>query len=454
MKRFSIRAKLTLLYTLLSTIIVCIILGILFSLGEQQILTNAKHTLEERVSSSLKEIHINDGKVKFDSELMELEDGVYLSVYNQYKELLYGRIPYVFSNDSPLENGYIREITSNHTRYYVMDISTPLNENEVLYVRGILSLSKTESTFYNVLRLALILLPLFILLTAVIGYFMAKKALSPVYQITNTVQSIQKEKDLSRRIHLGNGKDEIYHLANTFDELLDQVEDSIKREQQFTSDVSHELRTPLSVISMQCDALLDTDNLDETIREKLLVIHKKTRILTNMLSQLLLLSRADQGREKLHMERLNFTELCEMAIEECQLYAKEKNISITHEIVENIQIYGDQTLLIRLWMNLLNNALQYGKENGHIHVSLTSHDGYIYGSVEDDGCGIHEKDLPYIWNRFYQADSARSNSESSGLGLSMVKWIIEVHHGVIHVESTLHKGTKFFFEISQKNEMF
>ena len=118
-----------------------------------------------------------------------------------------------------------------------------------------------------------------------------------------------------------------------------------------------------------------------------------------------------------------------MAIEECQLYAKEKNISITHEIEENIQIYGDQTLLIRLWMNLLNNALQYGKENGHIHVSLTSHDGYIYGSVEDDGCGIHEKDLPYIWNRFYQADSARSNSESSGLGLSMVKWIIEVHHG-------------------------
>ena len=70
---------------------------------------------------------------------------------------------------------------------------------------------------------------------------------------------------------------------------------------------------------------------------------------------------------------------------------QKKNISITHEIVENIQIYGDQTLLIRLWMNLLNNALQYGKENGHIHVSLTSHDGYIYGSVEDDGCGIHEK---------------------------------------------------------------
>ena len=145
-----------------------------------------------------------------------------------------------------------------------------------------------------------------------------------MYQITNTVQSIQKEKDLSRRIHLGNGKDEIYHLANTFDELLDQVEDSIKREQQFTSDVSHELRTPLSVISMQCDALLDTDNLDETIREKLLVIHKKTRILTNMLSQLLLLSRADQGREKLHMERLNFTELCEWQSKNASYMPKKK----------------------------------------------------------------------------------------------------------------------------------
>lgn len=452
MKRLSIRAKLTLLHTILSTIIVCIILGILFSLGEHQLLTNAKHTLEERVSSSLDEIHIKDGKVTFDSDLMQLEDGVYLSVYNQYKELLYGRIPYGFSNTYPLENGYIREITDNNIRYYVMDISIPLNDKELLYVRGILSLSKTESTYYNILYLALILLPLFILLTAVIGYFLAKKALSPVYQITNTVLTIQKEKDLSKRIHLGKGKDEIYHLANTFDELLDQIETSIKREQQFTSDVSHELRTPISVISMHCDSLLQMDNLDASIKDKLLVIQKKTRILTKMLSQLLLLSRADQGREKLHMEMLDFSELCEIAIEECQLYAQTKHISITHEIEENIQIYGDQTLLIRLWMNLLNNALQYGKENGHVHVCLTSKNGYIYGSIEDDGCGIHEKDLPYIWDRFYQADRARSNSESSGLGLSMVKWIIEVHHGKIQVESKLGIGTKFFFEISKKNK--
>ncbi len=96
-----------------------------------------------------------------------------------------------------------------------------------------------------------------------------------MYQITNTVQSIQKEKRFIKKNSFRKWKDEIYHLANTFDELLDQVEDSIKREQQFTSDVSHELRTPLSVISMQCDALLDTDNLDETIRKNCLLSIKK-----------------------------------------------------------------------------------------------------------------------------------------------------------------------------------
>ena len=130
------------------------------------------------------------------------------------------------------------------------------------------------------------------------------------------------------------GKDEIYHLAATFDQLLEQMEAGMKREQQFTSDVAHELRTPLSAMSLQCEDLLAEKGIEPEVREGVEMLYGKVRYLTQIIAQLLILSRADQGRAKVARERVNFSELTEIAVEEAAERAKEKNITVLADISE------------------------------------------------------------------------------------------------------------------------
>ena len=361
---------------------------------------------------------------------------------------MYGRVPYGFAYDLPFADGQVRKIKSNQTKFYVLDMQYQAKKSAPsLMVRGIISISDAQENVYATLRLSLLLLPLFVLVSSIAGYFLAKKALSPVATITQRVQTILKGQNLTKRVALGKGKDEIYEMAETFDKLLAQMEDSLQREQQFTSDVSHELRTPLTTILMQCEQLLHEKQKDEASTKELKVIQQKAIAMRNIISQLLLLSRADMGNAQLTMEPLNFSELSAYAIEEIQLQAEKKQIQITSDIQNNIMVYGDQTLLIRFWMNVLHNAIQYGKEQGHLFLQVKLMEDHVQIVVDDDGIGIAEEQLPYIWNRFYRCDSARNNSTSSGLGLSMVKWIIEAHGGLCDVKSCYGKGTTFTFTL-------
>lgn len=446
MRKLSLKMKLTLLYTALMMAVICVSLGILFSLSSHQILASVQMRLRESVFEASEDVDYDDGRLEFDSDLNDLENGVYLSVYDSDGTFLYGRTPYNFSNTMAFEDGNLRSDTQNGQDYYVLDVYASVENYGNVYIRGVASATEAEASMLVIRNLALIFLPLIAVLTGVLGYFMTRRTLKPVSLMTETVQQIRREKDLSRRIDLGKGKDEIYRLAHTFDELLDQVETSLKREQQFTSDVSHELRTPVSSMMLQCEELLSRQDLDEETRQGLQFLEQKIRYLTQMISQLLLLSRADQGRQQLMLESLNFSELTEMAVLEARDMAEPKGIQIETDIQPQVTLCGDETLMIRMWMNLLENAVRYGKEQGHIFIWLHRQDNTISGGVKDDGIGISEEDLPHIWERFYQADTSRTVSSSSGLGLSMVAWIVRAHHGEIQVESRLGEGSTFSFQ--------
>ena len=141
-----------------------------------------------------------------------------------------------------------------------------------------------------------------------------------------------------------------------------------------------------------------------------------------------------------------------MAAEEAQEAGREKRITVQSQIEPGLCLRGDETLLIRLWMNLLNNSISYGKEGGHIWLSLSQEGRYARAEVRDDGIGISPQDLPHIWERFYQADQARSREGSSGLGLSMVQWIVQAHDGEISVRSRPGEGTAFVFRLPLAEE--
>lgn len=470
MKKISLKLKLTLLYTFFMALLTCASLAILFSLSNREVLSSTQSKLENRVQESVEYIALRNGEIRIDSDFYSVARDVYLSLYDSDMYFLYGRVPHGFSQQPELADGEIRTIQDGNREWYVYDMSYRLSEERTVYVRGITSITDAEESFTVTVRFALIILPLMVLATAVIGYRFTRRTLAPVRQITDTVRQIRADADLSRRIGFadegndkGKDRDEIYVLGKTFDEMLGELESVFRREQQFTSDASHELRTPVSVILAQCDAMLAEENssaLTEEQRSQIGLIRRKARGMADMISQLLFLSRADQGRQPLRKEHINLSELTEMTAEEQQMLAEAqgRGIVIETEIAPEIWADADETLYIRMLVNLISNAVRYSRENGRVEVKLVRSGGMAVGSVRDYGAGISSDALPHIWERFYQADGARTGGGHAGLGLSMVKWIAGAHGGSVQAESTEGKGSTFTFRIpaeeasSEKNE--
>ena len=478
LRSLSIKSKVTLWYTLFMTLLTAAVLGFLLFVGDQQILASVRSKLETVVSDSLEEIDYDeeDG-VDIDDDLNFFKDGVYLVLYDEQGNYICGQLPSGLetAQTPAFQNGQIQDVSSGSVRWLFLDVYDPLYGDRGVWVRGVISQSEASSGLTVILRLFMILMPLFVVLVAIGGYYITCRAFRPIEQMRETAEEISGGRDLSRRIHLGEKKDEIYQLAHTFDGMLDRIQDSFEREKQFTSDASHELRTPVSVILAQAEYALRYGEPSEELRERLQIILAQSRKMSGMISQLLLLARADQGRAKLQKERVNLSELVEIIAEEEQERADSRNIRIETKCEPGLFITGDETMLMRAFMNLIENAITYGNENGHIWIALsreepveekeefggrgrsfTGNDEYsvdavehgrILGYVKDDGIGIPEEHLPRIWERFYQVDPSRQTSSegNSGLGLAMVKWIVEAHGGEITVESVWGEGTVFSF---------
>ena len=452
MKRFSLKLKLTAMYSFFMVLVTCLCLAVLFSLSGNEILTSAQMHLRERVQESADEIELEDGEFEIDSDFYSLDNNVYLALYDTGGNFLYGKVPPGLEQAPQFEDGKIQTVKSGTEQWYVYDVQYEMENGQEFYIRGVVSVTETQKEFLIAVRFAVILLPLTVILTALIGYRLIRRTLLPVRQMTETVQEIQKDGDLSRRIGVSQdtGKDEFYQLAGTFDGMLESLEQAFLRERQFTSDVSHELRTPVSVILAQCEASLNRTDLSEEQRKEILLIRKKAGEMSQMISQLLLLSRADQGRQQLNKEEINISELTEISVEEQKMLAQRRKIEVHTEIEPDITGYLDESFYIRMLDNLISNAVSYGKEGGNIKVTLHQIPSGVRGTVEDDGIGISRDDQVHIWERFYRVDASRTGKEEgshSGLGLSMVKWIAQAHGGNVRVESELGKGSCFTFEL-------
>lgn len=452
MKRFSLKLKLTAMYSFFMVLVTCICLAILFSLSGKEILTSAQMHLRERVQESADEIELEDGEFEIDSDFYSLDNNVYLALYDTGGDFLYGKVPPGLEQAPQFEDGKIQTVKSGTEQWYVYDVQYEMENGQEFYIRGVVSVTETQKEFLIAVRFAVILLPLTVILTVLIGYRLIRRTLLPVRQMTETVQEIQKDGDLSRRIGVSQdtGKDEFYQLAGTFDGMLESLEQAFRRERQFTSDVSHELRTPVSVILAQCEASLNRTDLSEEQRKEILLIRKKAGEMSQMISQLLLLSRADQGRQQLNKEEINISELTEIIVEEQKMLAQRRKIEVHTEIEPDITGYLDESFYIRMLDNLISNAVSYGKEGGNIKVTLHQIPSGVRGTVEDDGIGISRDDQVHIWERFYRVDASRTGKEDgshSGLGLSMAKWIAQAHGGNVRVESELGKGSCFTFEL-------
>ena len=423
MNRLSLKVKLTMLYTFFMILVTCAALAILFSLSSREVLSSTRAKLERQVQNSTDDVGLRDGVPAVNRDFYSVEDNVYLSLYDETGYFLLGRNPYGFDSRPEIRDGQVEIIRDGDTSWYVYDMSFRLSRETTVFIRGVTSVTAAEESYRVTLRLALILLPAMVLATAF----------------------------LSRRVGVpesgGKNRDEICQLAETFDQMLAQLEEAFQREKQFTSDVSHELRTPVSVILAQCGECLSDETFTEDQKNQVRLIERKAREMSGMIGQLLFLSRADQGRQPLQKEELDLSELTQVITEEQQMVAAETDpeIEICREITPGIRACVDETLYIRLLENLLSNAVAYRKPEGkcRICVKLTASEQEIICQVEDNGIGIRPEDQERIWERFYRADPSRTEGNHSGLGLSMARWIAQAHGGEIRVESRFGKGSRF-----------
>lgn len=441
MRRWSIKLRVTLWFTLLMTLLVALALGLLFVMGRSMVFQSLQDDLIRAVTDAAGQLDSQGGRLNV-AEMETFSDGIYLTVYDQEGHPLYGRMPY----------GYADQLAFQHQgfqiseQWYLYDLSLTVAGYGSVWVRGVVSWGGLEGAFSSLYRLALISFPLLVLLAALGGYLLVWAAFRPLRQIAGTAEQISTGSDLTQRIGLGPGRDELHRLAAVFDHMLDRLQAAFQREQQFTSDVSHELRTPVAVILSQCEYALEQDQTPEAYQEALTAVYGQARQMSGLIGQLLTLARADQGRATVQLERLDFSSLAEMVAEQMREQAAAASITLEAHIQPDILLWGDETLLMRLVINLLDNGIRYGAPGGRLCLTLSSTGDRAVGTVADNGIGISPQQLPHIWERFYQANPARGAS-GAGLGLSMVQYIVRVHGGEISVQSTPGVGTTFSFSL-------
>ena len=455
MKNLSIKARVTLWYTLLMTVLLALVLGLLFFLGDRQIIAASQSQLKQIVQDSLDEVEYDDGKLEIDDDLRLDQNGVYVIVCDENGTPVYGTFPTAFLPE--LRHDELQTVQTDSGPWVVYDWKATVEGGAIVWVRGVMLQNEATRSISILLRLAMVLLPLFVALIALGGWYITSRAFRPVAQMTSTAEEIAESSDFSRRIALGGGRDELHQLGGTFDRMLDRLQEAFEREKQFTADASHELRTPVAVIASQAEYALRHGSPDPDTRQRLEVILSQAQHMSGMIGQLLMLSRADRGQLKLQREPVALTDLAEAICEEAQDRAGDKQITLHWDLAPDVTFLGDETLLTRCFLNLLDNAIRYGKNGGNAWVTLQRQGRNVVFAVRDDGIGIPQDQLPRIWERFYQVDPSRSqDSGSSGLGLSMVRWIAEAHGGSAEVESCLGQGSTFtvtmpFGENSTKN---
>jgi heavy metal sensor kinase len=310
--------------------------------------------------------------------------------------------------------------------------------------------------FYEALNhfalLLYIAIPLLLACAAAGGYWISTRALAPVDQITQTARSISAQ-NLSSRLVVPNTGDELQRLSETLNGMLGRLEAAFKKITQFTADASHELRTPVAVMRTRAELSLRKARSADEYREVIAEVLSELEKTSGLIEQLMFLARADSGAETLHFSATNIAEVLREACHQGSALAEAKQIAFQEEIPGgSLWIQGDSSSLRRLFLILIDNAVKYTPASGKVEVSLRQNDGYAVTEVSDTGIGITDTDLPNVFERFYRADKARTRESGGvGLGLSIGRWITEVHAGTIEVHSSPGRGSIFQIRLPLAN---
>jgi heavy metal sensor kinase len=344
------------------------------------------------------------------------------------KEKRFDTVSIEFSPDNPVT---IRVLTipvvENKKVAFIVQVASPLGT--------------IQTALTNLKVILFLLLPLTVVLTGIIGVFLAKIALNPVDRMIDTIHQITAE-NLKLKVNIPDTKDEIRRLADTFNEMLERLEHAFSSQRQFIEDFAHELKTPLAVLKGEMEVALKRIRSTEEYESVLLSNLEEVNRINRIVEDLLMLARFDSSAIILEKKPLEISGLVNVIVNDIKVLADQKNISINFSAQGKINIYGDENQMKRLFINLLDNAIKYTQRNGKVIVSVEPVEDFARIEISDTGTGIPADEIKHVFDRFYRLDKSR-HKPGFGIGLSIAKSIVDAHKGKIEVESKMNQGTTF-----------
>lgn len=352
---------------------------------------------------------------------------------------------FVFDPAIKKENFYNSEVNNQRIRLGQFPI---LNGNGKIIAQLTIGVSQQESytILHNLLFTLCIAFPLMLLVLYQVILLAASKAIAPVHQLIHTASQIN-DTNISTRLPMPANEDEIHQLATTINELLNRIEASIQQQKQFTADASHEMRTPLSAIRGILEVLLrkkrETEQYETKIKEVIVQVDR----LTLLFDQMLQLARLETGTSLGRKEPVSLYKAVTSITEKWEVEVSKKQIQIHIHISQQATVPADLFFLERILDNLFSNALKYSNESGNIYCEWNEAKKTL--TIKDEGPGIAQEQLPYLFNRFYRVDNSRSSHiQGNGLGLAIVKKLADLQHIILSVTSIENEGTAFTLQFT------
>jgi len=458
MRPLTLRTKLTLFYSITVSVLLTGFALISYNVLAVGVDRDLTQDILDRTSGLRGYLRFEDGQPVFAYDVNDPDELTFINRATRYYQVYEIATGMLLAESDELQNGEVRFSPADVTHYAVtapsfVDIHTDQGnirlryetvsggrDTYLLFVGA--STQPIEETLDSFLEGLAWLIPTGVLLAAVASWFMAGKALQPVAALGKAASEIVLSR-LDRRLPVRGTDDELDKLAIQFNETLARLEKAVGEMKQFTASISHELRTPLAILRGEAEVALMRTNSTDQYRRVLASQLEEFERLTRMINQLLTLARAESGEVKIASEQVNISSMARTLTEQLELVAASKNVSLSCTCDPEVTVTGDSAWIERVILNLADNAIKFTQPGGHVRVTVSQAGPMATLEVEDDGIGIPEEALPHIFERFYRADASRTNrADGAGLGLSLVKWAVDQHHGSIHVDSTARKGSR------------
>ncbi|MBR3796610.1 MAG: HAMP domain-containing protein [Clostridia bacterium] len=441
----SIKARITLWYAMLLVAICTAAAVILVGISEHAIDAYSRDTLMSAAVVLMDEMEVEHGMLEIDTDLEDVPN-VYASLFEEDGRLIYGRKRV----NLPFEDGAVRETKGAGHSWYIYDVRLSIPEKGTVWLRLYLSSDASSGVYDALAHYSIWLLPLLGILALGGGYLITARAFRPVKEMTQLAASIAGGKDLSCRVVTPEGGtgDELHTLAATLNAMLERLQRAFEHERQFTSDAAHELRTPLNAMRIQGEYALTRENCEEK-DEAIVRMLEKNGEMHALVSQLLMIARMDAGQTPLE-DACDLAQMVVQAAEDMQPVADERGVRIETEITPCV-VQGNRAVLMRAVINLTDNAIRYGKENGLVRIALHAEGEEVCITVSDDGPGMDKEDLLHVFDRFWRADSART-SQGTGIGLAIVRAAARMHGGEAYAESEKEKGSCFTIRLPKNRK--